>query len=541
MRNSIRSPRRSYVERLSTDWRCFFIFVVQLTAAGAALAQNARTPPSDPATTSSYVVDGLALGARVDFETPAYRGYQCSPSELFPDFTRCQRTQRQQDGSTRRSFETSNSILHGRDGKAVYINRYIVPWTFDRNEIQSELKQISSKLGEHARERRLPQREGLQTAMIAVWGKIELTQLDADAIAILAAGESPRKGLLIDYLGNLRRSAQLGLPVFRINGGPGYLWSASVDRNNRGHIRILAVDAAALSAATAASVARPAEAPLGEILPKNETAATEKGSADTEPVLMEAEKTSIEAAVPNIEAEIPEAESAEAAVPEPDKIAPLLARLEGAEARSCLIERMTYWTLGGLVLVVIFSVYLLCIMRERSRAPNAQIPASEKQPTASATRAQTGQTEHRPARTELSSGQSAVEVPAVARAEAVADAKPFQNRSVTQKQEARLAEVNDRKDDGAQHPSTDVIEWADCRGAISRNDKVCMHWGASVAPEKRTSTTQLCSSCRQEIGASDKFCRYCGTSYLAVSATSIPLNATSVSPIASGMLETVKS
>jgi hypothetical protein len=64
-----------------------------------------------------------------------------------------------------------------------------------------------------------------------------LTQLDSYAIAILAAGESPRKGLLIDYLGNLRRSAQLGLPVYSINGGAGYLWSASVDRNYRGHIR----------------------------------------------------------------------------------------------------------------------------------------------------------------------------------------------------------------------------------------------------------------------------------------------------------------
>jgi len=86
MRNSVPSPPRSYVERFSTVLRCFLLCVVQLTAAGGALAQNARTPPSDPATTSPYVVDGLALGARIDAGSPAYRGYQCSPSEQFPDF-----------------------------------------------------------------------------------------------------------------------------------------------------------------------------------------------------------------------------------------------------------------------------------------------------------------------------------------------------------------------------------------------------------------------------------------------------------------------
>ena len=108
-----------------------FICLIGLMTAGVAFAQTARVP----GTASSYVVDGLALGARVDPESPAYRSFQCSPSELFPDFTRCQRTQRQQEGGTRHSFEATSSTLHGRDGKAVYINRNIAPWSFNRNEI----------------------------------------------------------------------------------------------------------------------------------------------------------------------------------------------------------------------------------------------------------------------------------------------------------------------------------------------------------------------------------------------------------------------
>jgi hypothetical protein len=513
MRNSVSRRRRSYVKRFP---KCFLICVVPLVAAGGAFAQNARTPLRYAAATVPYDVGGLALGARVDFESPAYRGYQCSVSELFPDFMRCQRTQRQQDYSTFRSFETTNSILHDRDGKAVYINRHIAPWTLDRNAIQSELNQISSKFGERAREMQLPQREGLQIATIAVWGKIELTQLDSDAIAVLAAGESPRKGLLIDYLGNLRRSAQLGLPVYSINGGAGYLWSASVDRNYRGHIRALAVDPAALSVAVA-SAAPAAEPSLGEILPKNETEATEKASADITPVLLEAEKTSVEPGPAKAEVEEP-------AVAEQDKIAPLLARLEAAEAKSRLMERLTYWILGGLIVVLMIAASLLLVWRKREDATRAQVQA-QTQPASLAMRARASQAQSTAPKSEVLEERSAVDVAAVSQAEAAVGAtsrnrkekqQDINNEGGSQKQEAQLVAVNDKKDDGAELASADVIACARCNREISKNDKFCIHCGASVASENQASTTRLCSSCQGETGISDKFCRRCGASSLAV-------------------------
>ncbi|MFZ1095390.1 MAG: zinc ribbon domain-containing protein [Xanthobacteraceae bacterium] len=522
MRNSVSRRRRSYVKRFP-KW--FLICVVPLMAAGGAFAQNARTPLRYAAATVPYDVGGLALGARVDFESPAYRGYQCSVSELFPDFMRCQRTQRQQDYSTFRSFETTNSILHDRDGKAVYINRHIAPWSFDRNEFQDEIKRLSSRFGERAREMRLPPREGVQAAIIAVWGKIQLTELDADAISILASGESPRKGLLIDYLGNLKRSAQLGFPVYSITGGPGYLWSAGVDRSYRGHIRVLAVDPAALSVATAAATATAAspapaaEPPGGEILPENETAVLEKASADSEPVVVEA-KTSIETGVSQTEVE-------ETVVPEPDKIAPLLARLEAAEAKSRLMERLTYWILGGLIIVMITAASLLLRMRKKASAPKLQISASGTRPESPAPHVQIS-----PAQPggQLSAEQNAPDVEAASQDTSVADAILLQNRkeqkqeinieSGSQKQEAQLVAVNDKKDDGAELASADVIACARCNRESSKNDKFCIHCGASsVASENRASTTRLCSFCQGEIGISDKFCRHCGASPLAVASS----------------------
>jgi hypothetical protein len=99
--------------------------------------------------------------------------------------------------------------LHSQDGAAVYVNRYIDPSFFVPNEVQSEIDRLSAKFGERAHEFRMPQREGLPNAIIAVWGKIELQQLDAADVATEASGGTV-KGLLVSFLGDLQRSAKAG-------------------------------------------------------------------------------------------------------------------------------------------------------------------------------------------------------------------------------------------------------------------------------------------------------------------------------------------
>ena len=148
-----------------------------------------------------------------------------------------------------------------------------------------------------------------------------------------------------------------------------------------------------------------------------------------------------------------------------------------------------------------------------------------------AVRAQASQAQSTAPKSDLLEERSVVDAATVSQDAAVADAILLQNRkkqkqdindeSGSQKQEAQLVAVNDKKDDGAQPPAADVIACAHCNREISKNDNFCMHCGASVAAEKRAAKTRLCSSCRQEIGTSDKFCRHCGTSSLAVSAPSM--------------------
>ena len=505
-------------EQVTKAEACFFICMMGLVTAGAAFAQNVGVP----GTASSYVVDGLALGARVDPESPAYRGYQCSPSELFPDFTRCQRTQKQQEGGTRRSFEATSSTLHGRDGKAVYINRNIAPWSFDRNEIQDAIKQLSSKFGERAREMRLPPREGVQTAIIAVWGKIQLMELDANAVSILASGESPRKGLLIDYLGNLRRSAQQGLPVYSLSGGAGYIWSASVDRNNRGHIRFLTVDPSAISPGAPVSSATAAQPAAAEIA-RTETA--EKPNVDAEPAPVEPE--------PPAE---PEKTSVDAAVSETE-IVPSLARLERdlakAQAKIRVLEALAYCAVAGLIVFLVIAASLLLAWRKRARATRAQVYESETQRALRALHVQGGRAQFSAADSRLSEKQTAADMTAVSQdaVAAVAAAVEPQSRNEQrhyenkgQTQEKQLVAATGKNIESEQSASATMTSCVRCDREISINDKFCMHCGAAVAARDPATTTRLCSSCRQEIGASDKFCRYCGASSMAVAAPSMTLS-----------------
>jgi hypothetical protein len=195
--------------------------------------------------TSPYAVDGVALGERLG--SAAYSTYQCSPSEQFSGFTWCQRTR--QERSEKKTTFSTNSILLNPNGTIVYINRVVPFASLDQETVKTIIDRLSGKFGETGRVLSMASQQGLPQAVIASWGKIELVQVDSKARSIPASGQSLQAGLLIDFLGDLQRSAKLGLPVYRLSGGAGYLWSASFDKDKVGRLRFLAIDASALPAA----------------------------------------------------------------------------------------------------------------------------------------------------------------------------------------------------------------------------------------------------------------------------------------------------
>jgi hypothetical protein len=206
------------------------------------------TPPSDQPTASPsnmYAVEGIALGDRITTNPTLYRSYTCTPSEQFPGFTWCQKTTT--DREARGTFTSHSSLLHSLDGHVAYVNRELLPAFWNRNEAKDDIERYSRKLGQEARLFRIPHRQGLPDGVIATWGNVVLEPLGESSLKDLAAGRDVREGLMTDYIANFRRSAQLGLPIYRLRGGAGFVWSGSWDQNGRGALRFLAINAAALS------------------------------------------------------------------------------------------------------------------------------------------------------------------------------------------------------------------------------------------------------------------------------------------------------
>ena len=186
---------------------------------------------------------------RVHFDGKAYRGYRCDRSEVFDGFTWC--LKRTEESEKRGPFHASYSILHSRDGTALYVNRFQEPayWDDDDDEVQEDINRYTRKIGGQPRIRKMPARPGFPNGVIATWGKVSLEPVDGESRKISASGKSPKIGVLIDFIGNYERSAKNDLPVYRLAGGPGFVWAASFNSNGRGTLKFLAINPLALSMA----------------------------------------------------------------------------------------------------------------------------------------------------------------------------------------------------------------------------------------------------------------------------------------------------
>jgi hypothetical protein len=114
-----------------------------------------------------------------------------------------------------------------------YVNSYLEPAFFGPNDIQNEINRLSARFGQQRRLIRMPQREGLPSAVMAVWGGVELKELSSNDVSTLAEGGRVA-GLSVSFLGDLQRSAKAGVPVYRLAGTEGFLWVATFNPNGRG-------------------------------------------------------------------------------------------------------------------------------------------------------------------------------------------------------------------------------------------------------------------------------------------------------------------
>ena len=201
-------------------------------AAPTSLDQNAAA--------QRYLIQGVHLGDDITKST-IYGNFTCSPSDVFQSFTWC--VWRQDGDGPNGNFINTTSALHSSDGRVYYMSRTIDPAVFGPNDINQEIDRLSRHYGQRPNVLTMPAKAGVPSGIIVSWGNIVLQPLDIDSVQMLGAGKNPHKGYLVDFLGDFKRSAQRGLPIYLLAGGAGMLWGATYDDAGQGRLRIAFVDA----------------------------------------------------------------------------------------------------------------------------------------------------------------------------------------------------------------------------------------------------------------------------------------------------------
>jgi hypothetical protein len=199
-------------------------FCIALSGVGAANAQP-----------SKYVVDHVRLGASVNSDV---KNHDCERSDDFLGFVWCH-----QEAKNANNHVSKTIMYEEQSGAAVYVMRNEALVLLDQSRVEKEINSLSKSFQESPVVNWMPTRKGAPKAVIALWGQVRVEELNPDALSMLAARQSAHQGVIVDYMGDLYRSARNGLPVYRMIGGAGYLYSASFGAGERGHQHYVAIDA----------------------------------------------------------------------------------------------------------------------------------------------------------------------------------------------------------------------------------------------------------------------------------------------------------
>jgi S1-C subfamily serine protease len=225
-----------------------FVFFCAFTILGGGnvFAETASPNPNQMHITispSPYSVGGVFLGEKVPFGGAARLGYKCADSKKFEGFSWC--IKGGSEGEARGQFKVWYSLMLGKDGTVVYVNRYQEPAYWKANEAKDDIERYSKKVGQEPRIVHLPPHPGFPKGTLATWGDVLLEPIVGEELRLLAADKPLPQGIAIDFIGDFTKSARQGLPIYRLAGGAGFVWAGSFNDAGRGTLRFAAVNASA--------------------------------------------------------------------------------------------------------------------------------------------------------------------------------------------------------------------------------------------------------------------------------------------------------
>jgi hypothetical protein len=208
---------------------------------------------------SKYVVNGLTLGASFSPQADAATGYACRASEDFPGFAWCQSHHAE---SRKFGSETTwMSVFRSEAKAAVEITQTVEPAFFPQGDAEREIQRLSLDFAQQARVVGADLPSGGH-AVIAAWGAVTLASVAPPVLDALRRGGPVHSGLLVSALADPRAAARLGLPVYSLGGGAGFIWCANYNSSGKGVLRIIAVDPGALKSAPPSQTVASAPSPV---------------------------------------------------------------------------------------------------------------------------------------------------------------------------------------------------------------------------------------------------------------------------------------
>ena len=190
-----------------------------------------------------YAIAGVGLGDYLD-DKEVLATLKCAPSEVFHAAQWCQRNTR--EVGPKGPFVETLAFLRSDDGKTNYSAKIVDPAYLAPDDVENEITRLSRAFGQ-ATVLRMPPRPDLPHCVIASWGGVVLAPLDSESVQALAQGTNPKVGFIVDFIGDFKRSAQQGLPLYVLKGTSGLIWNARLDDSGKGVLRISAIDASKLT------------------------------------------------------------------------------------------------------------------------------------------------------------------------------------------------------------------------------------------------------------------------------------------------------
>lgn len=203
------------------------------TGADTAMVQPHQAQPGVPL--SPYVVGGIALGDQVR-ETGEY---SCRLNTEMEKVRWCQKRENSA------ASDLPNTVMQAGDGSAIYVLSHQDRGLNSKRDAEAEIEERSRVFREQpAKIYWLPVDNPV--SVIALWGQIRLEDVIFPDIDLANRELTSQLGNIEGSDGDPKSSEGAG-SVYRIVGGKGFLYSASLDGSDHGHKRLLAIDASQIA------------------------------------------------------------------------------------------------------------------------------------------------------------------------------------------------------------------------------------------------------------------------------------------------------